>query len=162
MSKEKEYKNGDYKKYFEVTDDKVFGFFEDYRFLSNFYRTPITINGIRYPSSEHVYMMCKSKEPLNMRDTERCLTMSCRDIKIWGSRVELDEQWEQKKYTLMDKILTYKFTQNENLRNKLISTKGKELIEANSWGDQYWGYDVNAEKGENNLGILLMKIRDNI
>jgi predicted NAD-dependent protein-ADP-ribosyltransferase YbiA (DUF1768 family) len=33
-----------------------------------------------------------------------------------------------------------------------------EIVEENSWGDTFWG--VSGGKGRNELGKLLMKIRD--
>lgn len=53
---------------------------------------------------------------------------------------------------------------------KLCSTTG-EIVEWNNWGDTYWGaiatltkdgtiVPVEPRKGLNNLGKLLMKIRD--
>jgi len=40
----------------------------------------------------------------------------------------------------------------------LLQTGDEELIEGNKWGDRFWG--VCKGKGKNNLGKILMKIRD--
>ena len=36
------------------------------------------------------------------------------------------------------------------------------LEEGNRWHDTFWGIDQNTGKGENHLGKILMKVRDEI
>ena len=60
----------------------------------------------------------------------------------------------------MTKIVELKFTQNEDLRAKLLETKDEPLEEGNTWGDKIWG-TVNGE-GKNLLGKILMKTREKI
>ena len=61
----------------------------------------------------------------------------------------------------MRKVLEYKF-ENPELRAKLLDTGDRELIEANTWHDTYWGVDKWSGKGHNMLGKLLMKLRDEL
>ena len=58
--------------------------------------------------------------------------------------------------------LLAKFGQHPNLLKKLKST-GERLIRENSkgWGDEFWGIGASG-KGENKLGLLLMKVRDEL
>ena len=56
----------------------------------------------------------------------------------------------------MKNLLLIKF-KNSELRDKLISTNDKELIEGNTWRDTFWG--VYRGKGKNILGKLLMSVR---
>jgi len=58
----------------------------------------------------------------------------------------------------MRKIVFNKFQRNDRLREQLLMTGDKVLIEANSWGDVYWG--VCDGVGENHLGKILMKTRE--
>ena len=53
-----------------------------------------------------------------------------------------------------------KFTQNSELYNLLLSTGSSILIEGNQWQDTFWGV-VNGE-GQNNLGLLLMLLRNEL
>ena len=53
--------------------------------------------------------------------------------------------------------LVFKFTQNEKLKEKLMETKGKKLIE-HTENDNYWA-DGGDGSGQNKLGILLMRLR---
>lgn len=43
---------------------------------------------------------------------------------------------------------------------KLLATRDRMLIEGNDWGDTFWGM-VDGE-GENNLGKILMRVREEI
>jgi len=52
-----------------------------------------------------------------------------------------------------------KFKQPE-LKAKLLATGDAELIEGNHWGDIVWG--VCRGKGENRLGKILMKVREEL
>ena len=56
----------------------------------------------------------------------------------------------------MYKLLTIKF-EDTTLRNKLISTGDRELVELNDHNDTYWG--VCNGVGENWLGRILMIVR---
>lgn len=77
------------------------------------------------------------------------------EAKRLGKQVELRSDWDEVKLSIMEKILRTKF-QGELLQ-KLLAVKG-EIVERNNWGNSYWG--ICNGKGENNLGKLLMKIRD--
>ena len=37
-----------------------------------------------------------------------------------------------------------------------------ELVEGNTWGDMYWGVDLHTMKGQNKLGKILMKVRNEL
>ncbi|MCY8564311.1 NADAR family protein [Bacillus sonorensis] len=53
-----------------------------------------------------------------------------------------------------------KFEQNDHLINKLLQTGESILIEGNTWGDKIWG--VCNGVGENKLGKILMKVRNEL
>ena len=60
----------------------------------------------------------------------------------------------------MKKALTAKFTQNPDLKAKLLATGNRALVEANPT-DAYWGYG-RTKKGKNRMGILLQQLRDEL
>ena len=60
----------------------------------------------------------------------------------------------------MYEICKIKFTTNPNLAKRLLDTGDEELIEGNDWNDIFWG--VCNGKGENNLGKILMRIRNEL
>ena len=60
----------------------------------------------------------------------------------------------------MKKLLKQKFQQGTYYAELLKNTYPRKIIEGNTWGDIYWG--VCDGIGENNLGKLLMEIRQNL
>ena len=58
----------------------------------------------------------------------------------------------------MYKVLYHKFTQHSYLRQQLLGTQDRRLVEHSPY-DSYWG-DGGDGKGLNKLGELLMKLRD--
>ena len=66
-------------------------------------------------------------------------------------------------HKIMWAALSMKFTQHPEIKEKLVSTKDFELIEGNTWHDNYWG-DCHCSRckkiiGQNMLGTMLMEIR---
>lgn len=68
--------------------------------------------------------------------------------------------WNKNRSNIMYKILIAKFTQHNDLKNILLNTGNSILIENAPW-DSYWGIGKNGN-GENMLGKILMKVRDEI
>ena len=128
----------------------------EYRFLSNFYPSRVELDGVDYPTVEHAFQAAKT-DVLLIRETIRN-NPSPAIAKRIGKTVPLRGDWEQVKLSVMENLLRQKFSV-EPLKSKLLATTG-DLVEGNWWGDVYWG--VCRGMGQNNLGKLLMKIRENI
>lgn len=88
----------------------------------------------------------------------KCKTPS--EAKKLGKSAKLVPFWENVKVGIMYKLVHEKFFQNPELAKWLIETKGRELVEGNTWNDTFWG--VCNEKGKNYLGKILMKVRKEI
>jgi predicted NAD-dependent protein-ADP-ribosyltransferase YbiA (DUF1768 family) len=73
-----------------------------------------------------------------------------------GQKVTLRKDWEGVKIQVMRDVLRLKFA-NPGLRDRLLETGDRELIEGNTWGDTFWG--VCRGSGKNWLGQLLMELR---
>lgn len=139
-----------------------------YAFLSNFHTCEIYYQGITYPSVEHYYVALKCNND-QMIDGKYYTRADFRDLvskiktpgkaKKVGRMIKLRKDWDSIKLEVMENGLRQKFRYPE-LREQLLSTGDQELIEGNWWGDIYWGVCNGA--GENNLGKLLMKIRNEI
>lgn len=69
------------------------------------------------------------------------------------------DDWKSKKLHVMTDMLLQKYS-NPELRSLLLDTQPNLLIESNTWGDIFWGYDEESKTGNNYLGRLLMAIRD--
>ena len=132
-----------------------------YRFLSNFFETPIKLGDQTFPSLENAYQAAKTQDPL-IREAFVRITAS--EAKRMGRSIHLRDGWEANKVTFMEVLLERKFRDPE-LREKLIATSQKFLIEGNTWHDNYWGIctcNSCPGTGENMLGNLLMDLRETI
>jgi len=136
-----------------------------YFFLSNFYPE----DHLDF-ANEHRFQAMKTLD----QDQRLVILLvdSAREAKRLGRRVSLRPDWEDIKDDIMEMTLRLKF-EDEDLRQKLLDTGDEVLIEGNWWGDRYWGacpgyvdgskrWDGNTETwyGENKLGQLLMKLRE--
>lgn len=65
------------------------------------------------------------------------------------------QEWNKKSVDVMKKALYMKFTQNEHLKEKLLSTGDAKLEEIGRYSRDFW-----ANTGQNMLGILLEELRD--
>ena len=61
-----------------------------------------------------------------------------------GRRVQLRPDWEEVKVGIMEEIVRAKFTQNEDLKWRLIGTGDAYLEEGNTWHDTCWGVDAKT------------------
>lgn len=135
----------------------VLGFFNAYRFLSNFWPCKVIYEGVEYPSSEHAYMAQKTLD-LELREKIR-LCKEPRDAKRLGRKIKLRADWEDVKVDIMFQVLKAKFFQNPQLKEWLLATGDRYLEETNSWNDIFWGVNAITLEGKNTLGQLLMLLR---
>jgi ribA/ribD-fused uncharacterized protein len=128
-----------------------------YRFLSNFWPSQVCLGVDIYPTIEHAYQAAKFTDP-EIREKIR-LAKDAKEAKRLGKRKGMRSDWDEIKLGIMDGLLRQKFEDPE-LAKMLLSTGSEELVEGNWWGDTFWG--VCKGKGENHLGKLLMKIREEL
>lgn len=135
----------------------ILGFFNSYHFLSNFYLCDVEYDGLVYPSSENAFQAAKCERIAERNDF---VNISPNKSKQKGHEVQMRSDWDEVKFQVMYDICKCKFTQNPILREKLIATGDAYLEETNTWGDRIWG--VCNGVGENNLGKILMRIREEL
>lgn len=133
----------------------ISGFKGRYRFLSNFYLTPVWYGGRVYPSSEHAFQAAKFTDKKSKRLIEKAETPG--EAKRLGNSMLCRGDWDEIRIDVMEEVLRAKFS-NPVLKNALVQTAPHKLIEGNTHGDDFWG--VATMKGKNHLGKLLMKLRD--
>lgn len=135
-------------------------FIGEYRFLSNFYPCHILYNGFQYNSVEAAFQSEKCTDP---RECEQFTEMTPSGAKHMGRRISLHKDWEQRKVSVMRELLYIKFMDNPELLAKLLQTGDAQLIEQNSWHDNFWGNCTCArcvgKPHSNTLGQLLMELR---
>ena len=161
-----------------------------YNFLSNFYSCEFTNeeeynnygNQILFKNMEQYFMYQKAKMFDKTVIPSILSEISPREIQKLGRTINNfnEEEWNQHKLDIMYRGLQLKFGQNRDILDKLLETGNKTLYEANKY-DRYWGIGCDIETGikiennsnsvlddngnpivfgENNLGKLLMRLRD--
>jgi ribA/ribD-fused uncharacterized protein len=132
-----------------------------YGVFSNLYLRNIIFEGRIYASAEHAYQAGKARkeavrEWLLSAPSPSLVAMAAHGLYTW----DIVPNWASIKFTRMRQVLQAKFTQHDDLREILLSTGNRRLVEsatvANSI-NRLWG-EVNG-KGQNMLGTLLMEIR---
>jgi ribA/ribD-fused uncharacterized protein len=129
-----------------------------YKFLSNFYETPIQWHGYTWPTVEHAYHAQKTTNPQWIEKIKAAPTPTI--AKRIGREVPAIPNWDLKKLGVMKSLLEVKFKPDSELAAKLVKTAPRELVEGNWWGDTFWG-TFNGH-GENHLGKILMEIRSEL
>jgi ribA/ribD-fused uncharacterized protein len=136
-------------------DASITGFVGAYSVLSNFHPSRVEWMGFEVSTVEHAFQLAKT---LNPQARSRIASAPApRDAKRLGRCVELRPEWEQLKCGVMKALLVQKFTRHAQLAQILLGTADAELVEANTWGDTFWG--VCGGVGRNQLGLQLMEVR---
>jgi ribA/ribD-fused uncharacterized protein len=129
----------------------------EFGFLSNFYPSPMNVLGLHFATVEHYFQACKM---ISNEDFEAVRTARSPGIaKRLGRAKTRRPDWDYMKDGIMLGALRIKF-HNPVFRDQLLATGDRQLVEGNTWGDQYWG--VSNGKGVNRLGMLLMQVRQEI
>lgn len=128
-----------------------------YDFLSNFYPIEIIDGGIIYPTVEHAYQANKTDDKALRIYISKLSTPAL--AKKCGKSIPKRFGFDYGKKTIMELLCIGKF-KGTWLTKHLLATGEEELVEGNNWGDTYWG--VCNGVGENHLGKILMKIREEL
>lgn len=110
-------------------------------FLSNFYPCDLTIDNVRYSSVEQYYQHIKCASCNDYDRARKILnTDDFLQAKIYGDGCEEKDNWIEIKVYTMFKGMFYKFSQNDFLVNKLLSTENLHLYEATT--DMFYGAGI--------------------
>ena len=126
----------------------------EYFFLSNFYPCRVIYKRRVFSSSEAAF---QSEKCMNNSCRENFLGLTALEAKKLGRTLLVRADWDVVKDEIMYKVLLAKFA-DVDLELKLLRTYPQHIEEGNTWNDTYWG--VCNGKGQNKLGKLLMRIRD--
>jgi hypothetical protein len=144
-----EYKEG-------LDENRIMGFFEEHRALSNFHIEQFKFAGIMWPASENAFQAMKVAAPTRSMLLEFC-SMTPAESKKEGRKVPMRPDWDSLKVKMMGEILREKFKQCPYAKRVLLSTSDAHLEECNWWRDTFWG--TYGGKGQNWLGRILTDIR---
>jgi len=144
--------------------------------FTNFFNSPIqaTFNrqNIIFKTSEHMFQSLKFINSTNALShittiaSKKTPKEAFEYVRQLNVQTDINPNWHGTKentgYSVKDNAmrcaLRCKFAQNGTLKNLLLSTKGRVLVE-HTVNDNYWG-DNGDGTGLNMLGKLLMELRD--
>ncbi len=128
--------------------------------FSNFAEYPISLDGERWPTSEH-YFQAQKFEDKAYRQKIRKANSPMLAARLGRDRkYKLRRDWESVKVAVMRSAVMAKFTQHADLRALLLSTGEAKLVE-HTENDYYWG-DGGDGSGKNMLGCILMQVRESL
>lgn len=142
--------------------------------LSQWYEAGFSIDNIHYASAEH-YMMAEKARLFNDNEALQKILEAKHpgDAKKLGRAVKNyeDTLWKQHRFDIVVRANQAKFSQNEKLKEFLVNTGNRVLVEA-SPRDRIWGIGMGASnadahnpakwRGLNLLGFALMAARDSL
>lgn len=147
---------------------------EKYGFLSNWYLSDFEVDGIEYSSLEQYMMYQKAKHFRDEEMMNRILEIDDpHEIKALGRKVSdfNSSHWNGVRQIVVYEGLLAKFSQNDDLREKLLAT-GDDILAECSIRDRIWGIglalddddrlDVSKWTGQNLLGYALMMVRQEL
>jgi ribA/ribD-fused uncharacterized protein len=149
---------GKWRDYVVHDDENIKGMFGVHRYMSNFEVCDVYFDGDLYGSSEAAYMAGKTLDPAIRKQFQKSSGITPSEARKYGQMIVVRPDWDKVKYDTMAAVVFDKFCRNKDLRDKLLSTGDKYIEETNHWGDQFWG--VCDGQGENNLGKIIMSVRD--
>lgn len=141
----------------------ILEFTGEHAFLSNFWRAKLTWEGFIWPHSEAAYQAAKGGlgEVLAVR-WQHYRFLSPGEAKKLGQTLPMVPDWPERRVEVMYEVLKAKFT-DPHLRQLLLATGNRRLVEGNRWNDRFWGVcPPGSDSGENKLGELLMLLRDEL
>lgn len=155
-----------------MTTDKFIFFWGS--IYSQWCPSPIVIDGVNYNCTEQ-YMMAKKALMFSDFDAYREIMLEKQPAlqKAMGKRVKGFDKviWEVYCRKIVYDANYAKFTQNKGMRDELMGTIGKEIVEA-SPEDKIWGIgmhethpdieDKSKWQGTNWLGEAIMQVRNTL
>lgn len=146
--------------------------------LGQWWMQDFVVDGVKYNCAEQ-YMMAQKAIMFNEDGiNDRVLDLIMKEtnpaeMKKYGRRVQNFDSgvWDEKCTEVVKKGNIAKFSQNEDIKEYLISTGEAILVEASPY-DTIWGIGMGSDdpnsrlitkwKGKNYLGFVLMEVRDEI
>ena len=144
---------------------------EENGYLSNWYPSAFIVDGKKFSSAEQYMMYRKAKCFKDEEITEKIMeTDDVAIIKALGRKVRDydDEVWSKIRGQEVYEGLLAKFSQNEDLKKRLLDTGDATLVEC-AVKDCIWGIGLSMDdpgrldeskwRGKNLLGETLMRVR---
>jgi ribA/ribD-fused uncharacterized protein len=144
---------------------------QDNGYLSQWHNSPFIYEGKGFVTTEQFMMYKKAELFRDYAMAEAILTSSERHPATHREMGRLVSNFDEMRWMNESPMIVRlgnlcKFTQNNDLKNKLLSTGDKIIVEASAY-DSIWGIGFNKDKaienidkwGSNKLGLALMDVR---
>ena len=147
---------------------------EENGYLSNWYLSNFKIGSTQFSSMEQYMMYQKAIVFNDTKSAKKILeTTDVSKIKALGRQVSNynDKYWNGVRQIIIYKGLLEKFSQNKDLKKRLMNT-GNDILAECAVQDKIWGiglsmkdvnrWDMEKWRGENLLGFALMMVREEL
>ena len=147
---------------------------EENGYLSNWYLSNFKIGSTQFSSMEQYVMYQKAIVFNDTKSAKKILeTTDVSKIKALGRQVSNynDKYWNGVRQIIIYKGLLEKFSQNKDLKKRLLNT-GNDILAECAVQDKIWGiglsmkdvnrWDMEKWRGENLLGFALMLVREEL
>ena len=136
---------------------------DEYGAFSNFAPYPFTLDGKRWPTSEHYF---QAQKFVGTKDGDHAEQIRKANSPMIAARmgrsrkVKVRRDWEGVKDGVMRKAVLRKFETHADIRELLLGTGGETIVEKTT-DDYYWGCGADGS-GKNRLGQILMEVRSTL
>ncbi|EIM85392.1 DUF1768-domain-containing protein [Stereum hirsutum FP-91666 SS1] len=131
--------------------------------FTNFSDHPVTYKKKVYPTSEHLFQSFKflKYKPEIAEKIRQCENprAAFQEARKYASDVRAD--WFKVNIRKMDEAIGLKFKQHPELKDELLATGNKLLVENAGAADAFWGNGADGQ-GRNELGKALMRLRSRL
>ena len=146
-----------------------------YEFLDPAYYCLAGYDGVIYNSAEAAFLAAQYDDPY-FRSIFRNSALPIWRARELARRLQKRRDWTSElSLEVMRHITLDKFSRSPNLRSLLLATRDERIVAENNWHEQFWGCcicntrpgkygrrEVCLVPGSNNLGKVLMSIRDQL
>ncbi|MCH0542543.1 NADAR family protein [Streptomyces sp. MUM 203J] len=142
--------------------------------LSQWWPSPFTVDGVGYGTAEHWMMAEKARLFSDPEAERRALEAPNPALAKKAGRLVRgfdEEVWRRERFGIVVSGSVHKFGRHEDLRDYLLSTGDRVLVEASPM-DRVWGIGLTADdprasdpsrwRGLNLLGFALMEARERL
>lgn len=145
------------------TKDTVYFFSNKYDPLNNWSAHQVKLWGKTFPTAEHAFHYRKYTETapeIARKILKAPSPWAAMQIRRKYKKEVRQDWWGSVELGIMTEIIRAKVEQNEDVRQCLIATGSKKIIENSPW-DEFWGNGPD-KKGKNMLGVIMMEVREEL
>jgi ribA/ribD-fused uncharacterized protein len=139
---------------------KFYSISDQFGFFSNFAPYPIFLNGEVWRTVEHYFQANKFQDATIRKKIQLIESPMKAALEGRDRNKALRADWDNVKDDIMYEGLKSKFFQHPELRMEILKTNDALIVEHTN-KDFYWG-DGGDGSGKNKLGLLIMKVRDEL